>query len=249
MDAPPRKHTPWGSSVSTQSGWAPDEGPSRWRRQWLAGSLFHRISSFVFSFPPPPEREKVGAVFYIPDFMEIQTPWALPNCPEQWRDNPESTGDFSLDEGCLPVMHRRFSQRGGPIFSPNPAGNGKHKSSHRRKKVGAVFYTPDFMEIQTPRAFPTARGDGGTIWKARKIFLPARADSPVIHRRIFAAGAALSSPQSRMGWEYKTPTSFAKGVGVVFIEAEPIDKAEGKKTEKGWEEHPAFCHNHRERES
>ena len=65
----------------------------------LQVSLFHRIISFVFSFPPPPEREKVGAVFYIPDFMEIQTPRAFLNCPERWRDNPENAEDFSHGEG------------------------------------------------------------------------------------------------------------------------------------------------------
>ena len=134
-----------------------------------------------------------------------------PKLPGAMAGQPGEHRKFFPRRGMSPLLCTGvFSQRGGPIFSPNPAGNGKHKSSHRRKKVGAVFYIPDFMEIQTPRA-QTARSDGGTIWKARKIFLPARADSPVIHRRIFAAGRPCSSPQSRMGWEYKTPTSFAKG--------------------------------------
>ena len=98
----------------------------------------------------------MGAVFYIPDFMEIRTPWAFPNCSERWRDNPEDAGDFSPGVGRLPR------------------------------------YAPAY----------------------------------------FCRGAALFSPQSRMGWENKTPTSFAKGGSSVY-KAEPIDKAEGKKTEKG----------------
>ena len=46
---------------------------------------------------------------------------------------------FSRRGLTLPLCTGAFLQRGGPIFSPNPAGNGKHKSSHRRKKVGVVF--------------------------------------------------------------------------------------------------------------
>lgn len=150
-------------------------------------------------------------MFYTPDFMEIQTPRAFPNCPGQWRDNSESAEDFSPGESwlpryapayfcsraalfspqsrmgwenktptsfakggssvlcsrlhenpnpkgfpkppgamagqpgrrrrffprqgpTLPLCTNAFLQRGGPIFSPNPAGNGKHKSSHRGKR-------------------------------------------------------------------------------------------------------------------
>ena len=61
---------------------------------------------------------------------------------------------FPLTRAGSPVMHQCIFAEGWPCSPPNPAGNGKHKSSHRRKKVGAVFYIPDFMEIQTPRAFP-----------------------------------------------------------------------------------------------
>ena len=89
----------------------------------LQVSLFHRIISFVFSFPPPPEREKVGAVFYIPDFMEIQTPRAFPNCPERWRDNLESAEDFSPARADSPVMHRRIFAA-GRLCSLPPIPNG-----------------------------------------------------------------------------------------------------------------------------
>ena len=150
-------------------------------------------------------------MFYVPDCMESQAPWAFPNCPGQWRDNLESAGDFSPGEGglsryapacfhrgaafsspqsrrewetqklppgrkggssvlysgfhgnsnpkgfpklpgamagqfgkrgrffsrrgmALPLCTGVFSQRGGPVLLPKPAGNGKHKSSHRRKR-------------------------------------------------------------------------------------------------------------------
>ena len=89
----------------------------------LQVSLFHRIISFVFSFPPPPEREKVGAVFYIPDFMEIQTPKAFPNFLERWRDNLESAEDFSPARADSPVMHRRIFAA-GRLCSLPPIPNG-----------------------------------------------------------------------------------------------------------------------------
>ena len=98
----------------------------------------------------------MGAVFYIPDYMETQAPWTFPNCPERWRDNSESAEDFSPDKG-------RLSR-----------------------------YTPAH----------------------------------------FFCWVALLFPQSRREWEtQKLPPK--KKVGVVFIKAEPIDKAGGKKTEKG----------------
>ena len=78
----------------------------------------------------------------------------------------------------------------------------------------------------------TARGNGGTIRKARKIFLPARAGYPVMHQRIFAAGRPCSPPNPEWDGKTKLPLLLQK-VGVVFIKAKPIDKSGGKKTEKG----------------
>ena len=122
---------------------------------------------------------------------------------------------FSRRGLTLPLCTNAFLQRGGPIFSPNPAGNGKHKSSHRRKKVGAVFYIPDFMEIQTPRAFPNRLERWRDNLESAEDFSPARADSPVMHRRIFAEGWHHHFPQSRREWEtQKFPPR--KKVGAVF---------------------------------
>ena len=101
----------------------------------LQVSLFHRIISFVFSFPPPPEREKVGAVFYIPDFMEIQTPRAFPNRPERWWDNLESAEDFSHGEGRLfPNAPAYFCRGAALFFSPIPQGMGNTKAPTEEKR-------------------------------------------------------------------------------------------------------------------
>ena len=72
--------------------------------------------------------EKVGAVFYIPDFMEIQTPRAFPNRPERWRDNLESTEDFSPGKGRLSRYAPAYFQRGAALFFlaiPQGMGNTK----------------------------------------------------------------------------------------------------------------------------
>ena len=98
--------------------------------------------------------------------------------------------------------------------------------------MGAVFYIPDFMEIQTPRAFPNCPERWRDNLESAEDFSPARADSPVMHRRIFAEGRPCSPPNPEWDGKTKLPLLLQK-VGVVFIKAEPIDKARGKKTEKG----------------
>ena len=179
-------------------------------------ALFSPQSRWEWETQKFPPRKKVGAVFYIPDYMKIRTPRAFPNRPERWRDNPESAKDFSPGEGDSPVMHRRIFVEGRSCSPPNPAGNGKHKSSHRRKKVGAVFYIPDYMKTQAPWTFPNCserwwdNSEGAEDFSLDEGCLPCYAPA------FFHRGATLFSPQSRMGWENKTPTSFAKGGSSVY---------------------------------
>jgi hypothetical protein len=137
----------------------------------LQVSLFHRIISFTFSFPPPPEREKVGAVFYIPDFMEIQTPKAFPNCPERWRDNPESTGDFSLDEGRLSRYTPAHFCRGvAPSFPPIPQGMGNTIVPTEEKGGSSVLYS-GFHGNSNPKGFPKPPGVmAGQSGKRKRFF-------------------------------------------------------------------------------
>ena len=123
---------------------------------------------------------------------------------------------FPLTRAGSPVMHQCIFAEGWPCSPPNPAGNGKHKSSHRRKKVGAVFISQIAWKFKPQGLSQTARSNGGTTRKTREIFPAARDSSSVMHRRIFAEGWHHHFPQSRMGWEYKTPTSFAKGGSSVY---------------------------------
>ena len=78
----------------------------------------------------------------------------------------------------------------------------------------------------------TARGDGGTIRKAQKIFLPARVTLPLYTGAFLQRGGPVLLPNPAGNGKHKS-SHRRKKVGVVFIKAEPIDKAEGKKTEKG----------------
>ena len=174
----------------------------------------------------------MGAVFYIPDFMEIQNPRAFPNRPERWRDNPEDAGDFSRGKCCLPCYAPAYFCRGAALFSPQSRWEWETQKFPPRKKVGAVFYIPDYMETQAPWTFPNRPERWRDNPESAKDFSPGEGDSPVMHRRIFSEGWSCSSPQSRREWEtQKLPPR--KKVGVVFIKAEPIDKARGKKTKKG----------------
>lgn len=81
----------------------------------------------------------MGAVFYIPDFMEIQTPWAFPNCSERWWDNSEGAEDFFRGEGRL----SRYAPAhffGGVVlfFSPIPQGMGNTKAPTEEKGGSSV---------------------------------------------------------------------------------------------------------------
>ena len=158
-------------------------------------------------FPP---RKKVGVVFYIPDFMEIQTPRAFPNCPERWRDNLESAEDFSPARADSPVMHQCIFAEGWPHLFPQSRWEWETQKFPPRKKVGVVFYIPDFMEIQTPRAFPNCPERWRDNLESAEDFSPARADSPVMHRRIFAAGRLCSLPPIPNGMGIQNSHFFCK---------------------------------------
>ena len=82
----------------------------------------------------------VGAVFYIPDFMEIQTPRALPNCPERWRDNLESAEDFSPGEGGLSrYAPAHFCREAVLFFLAIPQGMGNTKAPTEEKGGSSVY--------------------------------------------------------------------------------------------------------------
>ena len=165
------------------------------------------------------------------DCIKSPSPKGFPKLPGAMAGQPGKRGRLFPRRGPTPRYAPVYFHRGAALFSPQSRREWKHKSSHRRKKVGAVFYIPDCMEIQPQGLSQTARSNGGTTWKTREIFLSARAGSPVIHRRIFAEGRPCSSPNPAGNGKHKS-SHRRKKVGVVFMKAEPIDKAGGKKTGK-----------------
>ena len=87
-----------------------------------------------------PPKKKVGAVFYIPDCMRKPSPKSFPKPPGVMAGQSGERGRFFSRRGpTLPLCTGVFSQRGGPVLPRNPAGNGKHKSSHRRKRWEQCF--------------------------------------------------------------------------------------------------------------
>ena len=140
---------------------------------------------------------------------------------------------FSLDEGCLPCYAPAYFHRGAaPFFPPIPQGMGNTKAPIEEKRWEQCFIFRISWKFKPQGLSQTARGNGGTIRKARKIFLPVRANSPVMHQCIFAEGWPHLFPQSRREWETQKLPPKKKG-GSSILKAEPIDKAEGKKTKKG----------------
>ena len=107
----------------------------------------------------------------------------------------------------FPVMHRRIFAAGRPFLLLNPAGNGKHKSSHRRKKVGVVFCNPDCMKIRTPRAFPNRPERWRDNPEDAKDFSPDEGRLPRYAPAHFCRGTALFFPAIPQGMgNTKAPT-------------------------------------------
>ena len=98
--------------------------------------------------------------------------------------------------------------------------------------MGALFYIPDCMKIRTLRAFPNRLERWRDNLESAKDFSP---DEGWLSRytpaHFFGGVVLFFSPIPQGMGNTKAPTE--EKVGVVFIKAEPIDKARGKKTKKG----------------
>ena len=81
---------------------------------------------------------------------------------------------FPLTRAGSPVMHQCIFAEGWPCSPPNPAGNGKHKSSHRRKKGGSSVLYSGFHGNSNPKGFPKLPGAMAGQSGKRKRFFPRR---------------------------------------------------------------------------
>ena len=132
------------------------------------------------------------------------------------------------------------------FFSSIPQGMGNTKAPTWKKRWEQCSTFRISWKFKPQGLSQTARSNGGTIRRAQEIFLPARADSPVIHRRIFTKGSPIFSPNPAGNGKYKTPTSFAKGGSSVLKCRKRRGSRKKRKLERDWEEHPALCRNRRE---
>ena len=126
-------------------------------------------------------------------------------------------------------MH--FCRGVAPSFPPIPQGMGNTKAPIEEKRWEQCFIFRLSWKFKPQGLSQTARGDGGTIRKAQKIFLPARVTLPLCTGVFLQRGGTIIFPNPEWDGNTKLPLLLRK-VGVVFIKAEPIDKAEGKKTGK-----------------
>ena len=183
----------------------------------LQVSLFHRIISFVFHSRPRRREKRWEQCFIF---------WI------SWKFKPQRLSQTAWSDGGTtrraqeiflparansPVMHQCIFAEGWPHLFPQSRREWETQKFPPGRKGGSSVLDPGLHKKAKPQGlFQTARSDGGTIWKAREIFPAARDGSPVMHQCIFAEGRHHHFPQSRMGWEYKTPTSFAKGGSSVY---------------------------------
>ena len=123
---------------------------------------------------------------------------------------------FPAARADFPVMHQCIFAEGWPHLFPQSRREWETQKFPPRKKVGVVFYIPDCMKTQAPWTFPNCserwwdNSEGAEDFSLDEGCLPCYAPA------YFHRGATLFSPQSRMGWENKTPTSFAKGGSSVY---------------------------------
>ena len=128
----------------------------------------------------------MGAVFYIPNFMEIQTPRASPNCPERWRDNPEDAGDFSRGVGRLSRYAPAHFCRGTALFSPQSRWEWETQKLPSKKKGGSSVLYSRLHENSSPMDFPKLLGAMVGQFRRRGRFFPRRGLSPLLCTGVFS---------------------------------------------------------------
>ena len=174
----------------------------------------------------------MGAVFLNAGLHKKPKPQGFPKLPGAMAGQPGKRGRLFPRRGRLPRYAPAYFHRGAALFfSPIPQGMGNTKAPTEEKRWEQCFIFQIAWKFKPQGLSQTARSNGGTTRKTREIFLSARAGSPVIHRRIFAEGRPCSSPNPAGNGKHKS-SHRRKKVGVVFMKAEPIDKAGGKKTGK-----------------
>ena len=142
-------------------------------------------------------------------------------------------GRFSPRRGLtLPLCTNAFLQRGGLFFSSIPQGMGNTKAPTERKGGSSVLYSR-LHGNSNPKGFPKPPGAmAGQSGKRGRFFSRRGLTLPICTGVFSQRGGLVLLPNPAGNGNTKLPLLLQK-VGVVFINAEPIDKDGGKKTEKG----------------
>lgn len=123
-------------------------------------ALFSPQSRWEWEAQKFPPKKKGGSSVLYSRLHENPNPKGFPKSPGAMAGQPGRRKRFFPRRGpTSPLCTGVFSQRGGPVLLPNPAGNGKHKSSHRRKKVGVLFIRAE--PIDKAEGKKTEKGLGG----------------------------------------------------------------------------------------
>lgn len=155
---------------------------------------------------------------------------------------------FSRRGPTLPLCTGAFFRRGGPVIPSIPQGMGNTKVPTEEKSGSSVLYSR-LHGNSNPKGFPKLPGAMAGQPGRRGRFFPRRGPTSPLCTGAFLQRGGPVLPRNPAGNGKHKSSHRRKKVGVVFIKAEPTDKAGGRKLKRGWEEHPALCHNRRERES
>ena len=118
------------------------------------------------------------------------------------------------------------------FFSPIPQGMGNTIVPTEEKGGSSVLYS-GFHGNSNPKGFPKPPGAMAGQSGKRGRFFPRRGSALPLCTGVFLQrGGTIIFPNPEWDGNTKLPLLLQK-VGVVFIKAKPIDKAGGKKTEKG----------------
>ena len=123
--------------------------------------------------------------------------------------------------------------RGAALSSPQSRREWETQKLPSKKKGGSSVLYSGFHGNSNPKGFPKPPGVmAGQSGKRGRFFLRRGIALPLCTGVFLQRGGTIIFPNPEWDGNTKLPLLLQK-VGVVFIKTKPIDKAGGKKTEKG----------------
>ena len=123
--------------------------------------------------------------------------------------------------------------RGVALFSPQSRWEWETQKLPPRRKGGSTVLYSRLHENPNPKGFPKPPGAmAGQSGKRGRFFSRRGLTLPLYTGAFLQRGGPVLPPNPEWDGNTKLPLLLQK-VGVIFIKAEPTDKARGKKTKKG----------------